>query len=166
MVRTPEIRYVITSRVIKISHSLKNNFISGFLLSLIEFDPSDCSDYEVYRSGLYVPGFMGALFALVDQVIGALATIFVGGMVALIGFTDMLPQVEDILTGELEAVTIPTNCLNYKFKILPVIFPENQQNILGRIHTFRLISCIFSLSSQSIFFSTVQNQSATVSWCP
>ena len=40
---------------------------------------ADCSDYEVYRSGLYVPGFMGALFALVDQVIGALATIFVGG---------------------------------------------------------------------------------------
>ena len=72
---------------------------------------ADCSDYEVYRSGLYVPGFMGALFALVDQVIGALATIFVGGMVALIGFTDMLPQVEDVLTGELEAVTIFMYCI-------------------------------------------------------
>ena len=75
------------------------------------FRSADCSDYEVYRSGLYVPGFMGALFALVDQVIGALATIFVGGMVALIGFTDMLPQVEDILTGELEAVTIFMYCI-------------------------------------------------------
>ena len=72
---------------------------------------ADCSDYEVYRSGLYVPGFMGALFALVDQVIGALATIFVGGMVALIGFTDMLPQVEDPLTYDLAGITVFMYCI-------------------------------------------------------
>lgn len=72
---------------------------------------ADCSDYEVYRSGLYVPGFMGALFALVDQVIGALATIFVGAMVALIGFTDVLPQVEDALTPQLIGVTIFMYCI-------------------------------------------------------
>ncbi|MDE7061120.1 MAG: glycoside:cation symporter, partial [Lachnospiraceae bacterium] len=53
----------------------------------------------------------GALFALVDQVIGALATIFVGGMVALSGFTDMLPQVEDKLTDELAGITIFMYCI-------------------------------------------------------
>ncbi len=72
---------------------------------------ADCSDYEVYRSGLYIPGFMGALFALVDQVISSLATIFVGGVVALIGFTSVLPQVEDALTPQLKAATIFMYCI-------------------------------------------------------
>ena len=71
---------------------------------------ADCSDYEVYRSGMYVPGLMGALFALVDQVISALATLFVGGVVALIGFTDVLPQVEDALTPQIEAATLFMYC--------------------------------------------------------
>lgn len=72
---------------------------------------ADCSDYEVYRSGMYVPGFMGALFALVDQVISSLATIFVGAMVAIIGFTEVLPQVEDPLTNELKLMTIFMYCV-------------------------------------------------------
>lgn len=72
---------------------------------------ADCSDYEVYRSGLFVPGFMGALFALVDQVISSLATIFVGGVVAVIGFTEVLPQVEDALTPQLKAATIFMYCI-------------------------------------------------------
>lgn len=72
---------------------------------------ADCSDYEVFRSGLYVPGFMGALFALVDQVISSLATIFVGGVVALIGFTAVLPQVEDVLTPQIKAATIFMYCI-------------------------------------------------------
>ena len=72
---------------------------------------ADCSDYEVYRSGLYVPGFMGALFALVDQVISSLATIFVGGIVALIGFTEVLPQVEDTLTPQVKIATIFMYCI-------------------------------------------------------
>ena len=28
---------------------------------------ADCSDYETYRSGQYVPGIMGTLFSLVDN---------------------------------------------------------------------------------------------------
>lgn len=72
---------------------------------------ADCSDYEVYRSGKYVPGFMGALFALVDQVISSLATIFVGLVVAIIGFTDVLPQVEDVETPELKVATLFMYCI-------------------------------------------------------
>lgn len=76
---------------------------------------ADCSDYEVYRSGLYVPGFMGALFSLVDQVISALGTAFVGIMVAIIGFRNKLPQVEDVMTIQIKIVTILCYC------IVPVI---------------------------------------------
>lgn len=41
---------------------------------------ADCSDYETYRSGKYVPGIMGTLFSLVDKLVSSLAPT----MVALI----------------------------------------------------------------------------------
>ena len=30
---------------------------------------ADCADYEVYRTGRYVPGLMGTLFSFVDKII-------------------------------------------------------------------------------------------------
>lgn len=72
---------------------------------------ADCSDYEVYRSGLYVPGLMGALFSLIDQVVSAFGTAFVGLIVALIGFRDKLPQVDDPLTPQLKLIAIICYCI-------------------------------------------------------
>ena len=34
---------------------------------------ADCSDYETYRSGKYIPGIMGTLFSLVDKMVSSLA---------------------------------------------------------------------------------------------
>lgn len=34
---------------------------------------ADCSDYETYRSGKYIPGIMGTLFSLVDKLVSSLA---------------------------------------------------------------------------------------------
>jgi Na+/melibiose symporter-like transporter len=73
---------------------------------------ADCSDYEVYRSGLFVPGAIGALFSLVDQVVSAFGTAFVGLVVVTIGgFNDSLPQVEDILTPKLKFIAILCFCI-------------------------------------------------------
>ena len=36
---------------------------------------ADCTDYEIYRSGNYVPGIMGTIFSLVDKVISSLQTV-------------------------------------------------------------------------------------------
>ncbi len=36
---------------------------------------ADCTDYETYRSGKYVPGIMGTIFSLVDKVISSLQTL-------------------------------------------------------------------------------------------
>ncbi len=72
---------------------------------------ADCSDYEVFRSGLYVPGLMGALFSLIDQVVSAFGTAFVGIIVALIGFREKLPQVDDQLTLRLKLVAIICYCI-------------------------------------------------------
>jgi Na+/melibiose symporter-like transporter len=34
---------------------------------------ADCSDYETYRSGKYIPGIMGTMFSLVDKLVSSLA---------------------------------------------------------------------------------------------
>lgn len=72
---------------------------------------ADCSDYEVYRSGLFVPGLMGALFSLIDQVVSAFGTAFVGLVVAIIGYQAQLPKIDDKLTPQLKFVAILCYCI-------------------------------------------------------
>ena len=55
---------------------------------------ADCADYEVYRTGRYVPGLMGTLFSFVDKVISSLATTIVAVVYAAIGFREALPTAE------------------------------------------------------------------------
>lgn len=55
---------------------------------------ADCADYEVYRTGRYVPGLMGTLFSFVDKLISSLASTFVAVVYAAIGFKDHLPTEE------------------------------------------------------------------------
>lgn len=54
---------------------------------------ADCADYEVYRSGRYVPGLMGTLFSFVDKLISSLAPMITGVMFAAIGFKEQLPDI-------------------------------------------------------------------------
>ena len=46
---------------------------------------ADCSDYETYRSGNYIPGIMGTLFSLVDKLVSSLSATVVGIAVSFIG---------------------------------------------------------------------------------
>ena len=50
---------------------------------------ADCADYEVYRSGKYVPGLMGTLFSFVDKMISSFAPMIAGLVFAACGFTDI-----------------------------------------------------------------------------
>ena len=70
--------------------SLMKGF-SGIASSIVIPMTADCADYEVYRSGKYVPGLMGTLFSFVDKLISSLASTFVSVMFAAIGFKAALP---------------------------------------------------------------------------
>ena len=72
---------------------------------------ADCSDYEEYRSGKFVPGLMGALFSFTDKTFAALGTAFVGLVMLIIGYNDRFPQVEDTLTPVLKWTTIFLYCI-------------------------------------------------------
>ncbi len=56
---------------------------------------ADCSDYETYRSGNYVPGIIGTLFSLVDKLVSSLSSTIVGLAAAAIGFSTTLPGADD-----------------------------------------------------------------------
>ncbi len=55
---------------------------------------ADCADYEVYRSGRYVPGLMGTLFSFVDKLISSLGATIVAVIYSFIGFKESLPTPE------------------------------------------------------------------------
>lgn len=76
---------------------------------------ADCTDYEVSRSGKYVPGLMGALFSFVDKVFAALGTAFVGIVLAAAGFGHRLPQISDLVTDKIRFITLFLYC------VVPVI---------------------------------------------
>jgi Na+/melibiose symporter-like transporter len=50
---------------------------------------ADCSDYETYRSGKYIPGIMGTLFSLVDKLVSSLSATVVGIAVSFIGLENL-----------------------------------------------------------------------------
>lgn len=67
---------------------------------------ADCADYEVYRSGKYVPGLMGTLFSFVDKLISSFAPMITGVLYAAIGFTTALPDVTTPYSDSLRNVTL------------------------------------------------------------
>ena len=71
---------------------------------------ADCSDYERYRSGKFVPGLMGALFSFVDKVFAALGTGFVGIVMCIMGYNRRLPQIGDAVTPALRWTTLFLYC--------------------------------------------------------
>ncbi len=67
---------------------------------------ADCADYEVYRSGKYVPGMMGTLFSLVDKLISSIAPLVAGLLFAAIGFADALPEASTPYSVPLHVVAV------------------------------------------------------------
>lgn len=62
---------------------------------------ADCADYEVYRSGKYVPGLMGTLFSFVDKMVSSFAPMVAGAMFTICGFADHNPLMGDVATPAL-----------------------------------------------------------------
>ena len=56
------------------------------------------ADYEVYRTGKYVPGLMGTLFSFVDKLVSSFAPMVAGIMFSMCGFTDHNPVMGDPVT--------------------------------------------------------------------
>ena len=71
---------------------------------------ADCSDYETYRSGKYIPGIMGTLFSLVDKLVSSLSATVVGVAVSFIGLEN-LPTAETPYSEGMNWVVIALFCI-------------------------------------------------------
>ncbi len=71
---------------------------------------ADCSDYETYRSGKYIPGIMGTLFSLVDKLVSSLSATVVGVAVSMIGLEN-LPTAETPYAPGMNWVVIVLFCI-------------------------------------------------------
>lgn len=67
---------------------------------------ADCADYETYRSGHYVPGMIGTIFSFVDKMVSSFAPVLGGLLFAMIGFSEVLPDISTPETAALKFVGI------------------------------------------------------------
>ncbi len=76
---------------------------------------ADCSDYETYRSGKYIPGIMGTLFSLVDKLVSSLAQTLVAFLfMAFAGLPDLPTDATPFSQGIKVAVIV-------MFCVIPMI---------------------------------------------
>lgn len=83
-----------------------NSGFTGMASSIVIPMTADCADYEVYRSGKYVPGLIGTLFSFVDKLVSSLSPLIAGVMYAAIGFSENLPDVTTPYSDSLLYVSI------------------------------------------------------------
>ena len=75
---------------------------------------ADCSDYETYRTGSFVPGIMGTLFSLVDKLVSSLSASVVGLACSFIGLETLPTKATPYVEG-MNVVVIVLFC------VLPMI---------------------------------------------
>ena len=71
---------------------------------------ADCSDYETYCSGKYVPGIIGTLFSLVDKLVSSMASLVVTIALMTIGVSK-LPDVDSPYVEGMNWVVIALFCI-------------------------------------------------------
>ena len=59
---------------------------------------SDVTDYELERSGNYMPGTVGAIYTFSEQIIASFGATIASLAVAAIGYTTTMPQLGDNAT--------------------------------------------------------------------
>ncbi|MCD7920502.1 MAG: MFS transporter [Clostridiales bacterium] len=72
---------------------------------------ADCSDYETYRSGKYIPGIMGTLFSLVDKLVSSLAQTLVALIFLICAGLSELPTDATPFSGGIKVAVIVMFCV-------------------------------------------------------
>ncbi len=72
---------------------------------------ADCSDYETYRSGKYIPGIMGTLFSLVDKLVSSLAQTLVALIFLICAGLAELPDDSTAYSGGIKVAVIVMFCV-------------------------------------------------------
>ena len=72
-------------------HNGVKSIVSNIVVPMI----ADCSDYETYKTGRYVPGMLGTLFSFVDKAVSSFGNTIAGFFLAGLGYVHTTPQAGD-----------------------------------------------------------------------
>lgn len=72
---------------------------------------ADVADYEMYRSGRFIPGMMGTLFSFIDKLVSSLATTIVGFALAYAGVSKQIIAPDKFISKEFNSVILFVYCI-------------------------------------------------------
>lgn len=75
----------------------------------------DCADYELFRSGKYMPAVVGTVYSFVDKLVSSLATTIAALGVSLVGYVSVTPQPGDPSSPAIFAMAL------FLWKGLPIL---------------------------------------------
>ena len=67
---------------------------------------ADTIDYELDRSGRYIPAVVSGTYSLIDKLITSVAAVIATGAVAILGYTTTMPQPTDAYTSGIFWMTL------------------------------------------------------------
>lgn len=68
-------------------------FANGSVIPML----ADCTDYETYRSGRFIPGMIGTIFSFIDKLLSSLSTLIVGLALVAAGMgNSVIPPNQDL----------------------------------------------------------------------
>lgn len=91
---------------------------------------ADCSDYETYRSGNYVPGIIGTMFSLVDKLVSSLSATIVGIAITAIGLSS-LPDSNTPYFGGMKLLVILLFCVLPMLAWVATLFAMKRYSLSG-----------------------------------
>lgn len=91
---------------------------------------ADCSDYETYRTGNYVPGIIGTMFSLVDKLVSSLSATVVGIAVTIIGLTT-LPDSNTPYYPGMKALVVILFCILPMLAWVATLFSMKHYSLSG-----------------------------------
>lgn len=86
--------------------SFGNNAVKMVVSTATNALRMDIVDYELYRSGRFMPASVSATYSFVDKLVSSLGATIATGMVALIGYNQVAPQASDPLTTAVKVMTV------------------------------------------------------------
>lgn len=90
---------------------LGNNALKMIVSTATSAMRMDVVDYELYRSGNYLPATVSAVYSFVDKMISALAPMLATLLIGIVGYTgSKIPQGTDVLTPGIRWITVALFC--------------------------------------------------------
>lgn len=107
---TTKITVAIIPTIVFLFLSFANNSMKMVVSTATGAMRMDIIDYELYRSGKYMPASVSATYSFIDKLISSFGATIATLMIGLIGYTTTTPQEGDPLTMGVKVLTVIIYC--------------------------------------------------------